>query len=289
LRAGAFGWRKKSERAAFRRLTNPSAFHIRTTSGFLPPGAFMPKPKTRENPAPEPVKASVAAVAPADRTAELAGKIKELVRLANEQGHLTFDDISEALTGITFHAGSTGPIVRQTPRTGDRRSWIAAEWTRQTAAGRRRGIEARRLRRAGRPGADVSQADGRGAAADARAGSGDFQAHREGGKRTARGGLWLWFAGKEHLALAEKLLAEPPRERFDRVVLDKQVASRDAHLKTLHKLVAQTRELDAEVDRHFNLWRDAHQNAKRNREHDEFSSSTKNCRRCSRNSVSSRR
>ena len=32
------------------------------------------------------------------------------------------------------------------------------------------------------------------------------------------------FAGKEHIALAEKLLAEPPRERFDRVVLDKQSA-----------------------------------------------------------------
>ena len=30
------------------------------------------------------------------------------------------------------------------------------------------------------------------------------------------------------------------------------------------------RDVDQEVDRHFNLWRDAHQNAKRNREHDEF-------------------
>jgi len=54
------------------------------------------------------------------------------------------------------------------------------------------------------------------------------------------------------------------------VVLDQQVAGRDAHLKTLEKLAASVRELDAEVDRHFNLWRDAHQNAKRNREHDEF-------------------
>jgi hypothetical protein len=33
----------------------------------------------------------------------------------------------------------------------------------------------------------------------------------------------LGFAGKEHIALAEKLLAEPPRERFDRVILDKKV------------------------------------------------------------------
>jgi RNA polymerase primary sigma factor len=78
------------------------------------------------------------------------------------------------------------------------------------------------------------------------------------------------FTGKEHIALAEKLLADPPRERFDRVVLDKKVDSRDAHLKTMQRLVAKVRDLDAEVDKHFNLWRDAHQNARRNREHDEF-------------------
>jgi RNA polymerase primary sigma factor len=78
------------------------------------------------------------------------------------------------------------------------------------------------------------------------------------------------FAGKEHIALAEKLLADPPRERFDRVVLDKKVASRDAHLRALRRLVGRVRELDQEVDQHFNRWRDAHQNAKRNREHDEF-------------------
>ena len=80
----------------------------------------------------------------------------------------------------------------------------------------------------------------------------------------------LGFTAKEHLALAEKLLADPPRERFDRVILDKKVANRETHLKSLRRIVARLRELDAEVDRHFNLWRDAHQQAKRTREHDEF-------------------
>ena len=47
----------------------------------------------------------------------------------------------------------------------------------------------------------------------------------------------LGFAGKEHIALAEKLLADPPRERFDRVVLDKKVDSRDAHLRALRRLI----------------------------------------------------
>src|SRR6185436_867729 len=36
------------------------------------------------------------------------------------------------------------------------------------------------------------------------------------------------FAGKEHIALAEKLASEPPKERFDRVVVDKKVENRDA-------------------------------------------------------------
>ena len=38
------------------------------------------------------------------------------------------------------------------------------------------------------------------------------------------------FAAKEHIALAEKLLSEPPKERFDRVVLDKQIENRERHL-----------------------------------------------------------
>ncbi len=78
------------------------------------------------------------------------------------------------------------------------------------------------------------------------------------------------FAGKEHIAVAEKLLADPPRERFDRVVLERKVDEREAHLKALQRLVHRARELDQEVDRHFNRWRDAHQNAKRNQEHAEF-------------------
>ena len=34
----------------------------------------------------------------------------------------------------------------------------------------------------------------------------------------------LGFTAKEHIAIAEKLLAEPPKERFDRIVVDKKVA-----------------------------------------------------------------
>ena len=65
------------------------------------------------------------------------------------------------------------------------------------------------------------------------------------------------FAAKEHLALAEKLVADPPKERFDRVILDQKIASRETHLRTLQKLIPQTRSADQSVDEAFAAWQHA--------------------------------
>jgi RNA polymerase primary sigma factor len=59
------------------------------------------------------------------------------------------------------------------------------------------------------------------------------------------------FAGKEHIALAEKLVADPPKERFDRVILDKKIEGRDNHLKALRKLAKTVQGLDQEVDEYY--------------------------------------
>ena len=56
------------------------------------------------------------------------------------------------------------------------------------------------------------------------------------------------FSGKEHIALAEKLISEPPKERFDRVIVDKKIETRDEHLKALRKLVKDVRTIDQQVD-----------------------------------------
>jgi RNA polymerase primary sigma factor len=56
------------------------------------------------------------------------------------------------------------------------------------------------------------------------------------------------FAGKEHIALAEKLISEPPKERFDRVIIDKKIEGRENHLKALRKLVKEVRGIDLRVD-----------------------------------------
>ncbi len=61
----------------------------------------------------------------------------------------------------------------------------------------------------------------------------------------------LGFTGKEHIALAEKLIAEPPKERFDRVIVDKKIDSRDKHLKELRRLVKEARGIDRKVDERY--------------------------------------
>src|SRR5205085_11967173 len=78
------------------------------------------------------------------------------------------------------------------------------------------------------------------------------------------------FTGKEHIALAEKLLAMPPKERFDRVVVDKVVDNRERHLRELRRLVKKTRELDEQVDQQFAAWEKATTKPQRSRLFTEF-------------------
>ena len=67
----------------------------------------------------------------------------------------------------------------------------------------------------------------------------------------------LGFTAKEHIAIAEKLLSEPPKERFDRVVVDKKVANREGHLKELRVLIKKVRQLDCDVDASYLAWQKA--------------------------------
>jgi RNA polymerase primary sigma factor len=73
------------------------------------------------------------------------------------------------------------------------------------------------------------------------------------------------FSGKEHIALAEKLISEPPKERFDRVIMDKKVETREKHLKDLRRLVKKVRGVDDEVDQAYAKWQ-AHANQGKLRE-----------------------
>jgi len=78
------------------------------------------------------------------------------------------------------------------------------------------------------------------------------------------------FAAKEHIALAEKLISEPPKERFDRVIVDKKVESRDRHLKALRQLVKKVRDLDQNVDEKYARWQEPAKVATKDKLFNEF-------------------
>jgi RNA polymerase primary sigma factor len=73
------------------------------------------------------------------------------------------------------------------------------------------------------------------------------------------------FTAKEHIALAERLASEPPKERFDRVILDTKVASRELHLRALRKLVPVVRAADQKVDKAYVRWQGCPPGTKRDR------------------------
>ncbi len=58
----------------------------------------------------------------------------------------------------------------------------------------------------------------------------------------------LGFTAKEHIALTEKLICDPPKERFDRAVHDSKVPVREAHIRTIRRLMKKTREMDISAD-----------------------------------------
>jgi RNA polymerase primary sigma factor len=229
----------------------------------------MSKAKLRKTEPAAPAGAEKPRVA-ADPAAALAEKIKELVRLAQEQGQLTFDDVSEMLTE-EFSTPAQLDHVFAKLRELEIEVVDAAEVDRVKPLDKE----------------EVDDDDNRLDSLDdpvrmylkqmgavpllTREQEVEISKRIEAAEIELRDVVYSFgFAGKEHIALAEKLLAEPPRERFDRVVLDRKVNSRDAHLKMMRRLIARVRAVDQEVDRHFNHWRDAHQHAKRTREHAGF-------------------
>src|ERR1019366_2436733 len=73
----------------------------------------------------------------------------------------------------------------------------------------------------------------------------------------------LGFTAKEHIAIAEKLLSEPPKERFDRVIVDKKIANREGHLKDMRKLIKKVRDQAHKVDEKYFAWQKAQQKGRK--------------------------
>ncbi len=58
----------------------------------------------------------------------------------------------------------------------------------------------------------------------------------------------MGFVAKDHISLAEKLLSNPPKDEFERVMIPKKLAIREKHLCFLRKLIKDVRIVDMWVD-----------------------------------------
>ena len=202
--------------------------------------------------------------------AGLAEKIKELIRLAKEQGQLTFEDVNEALTEEFSTPAHLDEIFAKLHEL-EIEVVDAAEVDNLKPAGREEAEEdERRLDSLDDPVRMYLRQMGA-VPLLTREQEVEISKHIETAENDLREIIYRFgFAGKEHIALAEKLLADPPRERFDRVVLENKADNRPAHLRTLQRLVTQVQKLDQQVDRQFNHWRNARSVAQRKRQHAKF-------------------
>jgi RNA polymerase primary sigma factor len=195
---------------------------------------------------------------------DLTSKVKDLLRLAKEQGHLTYDDLNEALPDNVITPADLDQVLTKL-RSLDIDIVEAAEveWSRSSEA-----IEENE-----RPRYDILDDPVRMYLRQmgkvpllTREQEVEICKHIEAADDEARRLIYgFGFAGKEHLALAEKLLAVPPKERFDRVVVDKLIDSRSHHLKHLRRLVKHVRALDQEADAKFAAWQQATSKSRRTR------------------------
>jgi RNA polymerase primary sigma factor len=190
-------------------------------------------------------------------SAEIAEKIKELVRLAQEQGYLTHGDIKEALPATATHAEVDDVLIKLRnleveivdQAEVDHVSVKQAEIDTEEEKGRLDILDdpvRMYLKQMGQVPLLTREQEV------------EISKRIEDAENEVKRIIYgLGFAGKEHIALADKLLSEPPKERFDRVVLDNKVEGREKYLLHLRKLVKQVRQLDAEVDKKFAEWRAA--------------------------------
>ncbi|MGA3164106.1 MAG: sigma-70 family RNA polymerase sigma factor [Verrucomicrobiota bacterium] len=195
--------------------------------------------------------------------ADLSEKIKELIRLAQEQGYLTYSDISDALPENVTEPEQLDEVF------GKLRS-LDIEIMDQTEADRGKTGESEeddtsRLDALDDPVRMYLKQMGQVALLTREQEVLISKRIEAAEKEVCKLIYSFGFVGKEQITLAEKLVADPPRERFDRVILDKKANHRDAHLRTLRKLIKQVHKMDLEVDLKYTVWQGADVKAQRGR------------------------
>ena len=199
---------------------------------------------------------------------DFAEKAKELIRLARDQGHLTYEDVNDSLSEDAVTPEDLDRVLTKL-RSLDIEIIDPAEVDRARAPG----IEPEEgerfeilddpvrmyLRQMGKVPLLTREQEV------------EICKRIEAAEDASREIIYgLGFAAKEHIALAEKLLAVPPKERFDRVVVDLLIDARAQHLKNLRRLVKQVRQLDESADAKFLAWQNERSRAPRARQQAEL-------------------
>ena len=200
---------------------------------------------------------------------DLTEKIKELVRLAQEQGYLTYNDINDALPDAMITPEELDEIYIKLRN-------LEVEIVDQAEVDRVKQPEPEEEEDKGR--LDILDDPVRMYLKQmgqvpllTREQEVEISKRIEDAENEVKRIIYgFGFAGKEHIALAEKLISEPPKERFDRVILDKKIESRDNHLRALRKLVKEVRAVDQSVDDRYAEWQGGSNKARRDKLFREF-------------------
>jgi RNA polymerase primary sigma factor len=184
---------------------------------------------------------------PTTHAAELAEKVKELVRLAQEQGYLTYGDINDALPDTLITPEDLDEIYIKL-RNLEVEIVDQAEVDRVKQPEPEEEDEKTRLDILDDPVRMYLKQMGQ-VPLLTREQEVEISKRIESAENDLKRVVHSFgFAAKEHIALAEKLITEPPKERFDRVILDKKIDSRDSHVRELRRLIKGVRALDQQVD-----------------------------------------
>ena len=212
---------------------------------------------------------SSATANPADRAAEIAEKIKELVRLAQEQGYLTYNDINEVLPESLINGEELDEVYVKL-RNLEVEIVDQAEVDRVKQPEPEEDEEKVRMDILDDPVRMYLKQMGQ-VPLLTREQEVEISKRIEDAENEVKGIIYSFgFAGKEHIALAEKLVSEPPKERFDRVILDKKIDSREAHLRELRRLIGVVRQLDQQVDEKYAEWQNSDVKTAEGRQHSAF-------------------
>ena len=205
---------------------------------------------------------SKAVPSPGPEARDLSETVKALLHLAREQGQITYDDINDVLP----EGMSPDDLDTLYARLQNLGITIAAHAEVEKARPEEREAEDERQFDALRDPVQLYMNEvGRVPLLTRQQEVEVFQRIEQAEHEMKRLVYGLGFVGKEHAAIAAKLLAEPPTERFDRIVVDSKVASREKHLETLRGLVKKIAALDALADEGYAEWQKAASAARRER------------------------